>query len=363
MLTLSDRRGAIRVVDLRVLNHDQWSGQDMRTQVMLRYPGRATHPAAQAAPVSWFNDDGRGLIRVIDDEIGWVVLPLLGKRLPDHAPLWRDRPAPGPLHSSDLWLLVAALCLEPPFASADLERMTGISRLTIRRWIRHWSERRIIEHGGESLNSLVRTTHYRFAPGIGNVINAFMLEQWPMWRSGRGHPVFRPKIIRCVSSAPWETVAKVMKPSVGPCFATGLTVLERDHGDQGRRWIQTAQGLTSGEFHCYVTKEGLSTLLALPMTVVEPGMFATGPISTICVVSQRHPAMRLHAQRIHANATNPRETNFIISSPWDEGLFPRPWPYGIAALDAIDHPDRRVRDAAADAWRWWLHRRLGENGI
>ena len=58
--------------------------------------------------------------------------------------------------------------------------------------------------------------------------------------------------------------------------------------------------------------------------------------STLCVLRDDHPAMRLYESRKGSLR------------------YSYAWPWGLAALDAMDHHDPRVPQAAREAWREWV---------
>ena len=91
------------------------------------------------------------------------------------------------------------------------------------------------------------------------------------------------------------------------------------------------------EVFLYTAERDLDSLIkSLDLTLIQDPHIARIPISTICVLPDQHPAIRLYERRQNS------------------GLYPSGWPWGLAALDAIDHADARVRQAAEDAWRDWL---------
>lgn len=59
-------------------------------------------------------------------------------------------------------------------------------------------------------------------------------------------------------------------------------------------------------------------------------------LSTICVLPDEHPAIRLYERRQKS------------------GVYASGWPWGLAALDALGHRDARIRQAAEDAWKEWI---------
>jgi len=98
---------------------------------------------------------------------------------------------------------------------------------------------------------------------------------------------------------------------------------------------QTMAGVE--EIFCYTTHGNLDHVVEeLGINLIADVGDSTATFSTMCVLPDDHPAIRLYERR---------RTSGISSMGW---------PWGLAALDALDHRDARVRQAAEDAWNEWI---------
>jgi hypothetical protein len=127
------------------------------------------------------------------------------------------------------------------------------------------------------------------------------------------------------------------------CFPSGITVLEGGPGAGPKAWLmpQTMPGVD--EVFLYTTHSDLKRLVdLLGISLVADVGDTSAAVSTICVLPDEHPAIRLYERRRTS------------------GVATYAWPWGLAALDALDHKDARVRHAAEDAWRDWIDNQDGE---
>lgn len=311
---------------------------DEKTLVVLRYPGKATHPAGDLAPVSWFNEAGRGLLRVVSPGRRLVILPLLGLQLSPHAPVAASRGTRGPSRASELWLTVAAWCLPGGFTIPELIDTTGLASLTVRSWVKHMETVGLVAYD-PVLSAIGNLRRFVLPADRRAALANLVIERWREWRSGTGHPSLRPDYRHFIAKGPWRTMQRAVKNLDSPCFASGITVLEGGPGVGAKSWLMPPTSADQAEVFLYATTSGIERLVAsCDLTLLADADVADQaiPVSTICVLPDAHPAIRLYERRKNSD------------------LYPSGWPWGLAALDALDHQDARVRQAAEDAWKDWL---------
>jgi len=306
-----------------------------RAPVLITYPGASKHPAGDVAPVSWLNEEGYGLLRVVNASKGILVMPLMGRvRLP-HAPVLPRGGRRGPSRASDLWLIVSALSLPAGFTVPDLIAITGLTDRTVRPWLRSLVEAGLIAHDLQGASS-GPARRYGFVASQRHLLDSLLQDRWREWRSGTGHPSLRPHYRPFIAQQDWKDIYRRLRQEKLVCFPSGITFLEGGPGCGPRSWISA--GGSVPELFLYTTQDDVGVLASrLGISLLADKPEATGvPISTLCVLPGDHPAIRLYRTRRN------------------DAAYVHPWPWGIAALDAFDHEDARVRQAAREAWRQWL---------
>jgi hypothetical protein len=304
--------------------------------VVLRYPGKATHPAGDLAPISWFNEAGRGLLRVVGPGRQLVILPLLGLQLSPHAPDSATKGSRGPSRASELWLAVAAWCLPGGFTIPDLIETTGLSQLTVRNWMKNMVTVGLVV-SDPVLSAIGNLHRYVYLAERRASLANLVIGKWQEWKSGTGHPSLRPDYRHFVAKEPWKAMQKRLKNEQLICYPSGITVLEGGPGAGSKSWLMPPNMAGAEEVFLYTTKADLSQLVKyLDITLVVDAADSNAYLSTICVLPDDHPAIRLYERRRKS------------------GIYTTGWPWGLAALDALDHQDARVRQAAEDAWKDWI---------
>ncbi len=303
-----------------------------RVPHMIHYPGKAKHPAGEFAPVSWFNDEGIGMLRFAERSKRVIVLTLLGVLRPSHQPVALSRRTRGPSRAADLWLTVAAWCLPAGFTIPDLLTTTAISENTVRGWLKGMVDAGLIAND-PLLSATAKHHQYVFIASERKVLADFVRDQWREWRSATGHASLRPTYCRFIAQDQWRDIRSDVH---NLCFPSGITVLEGGPGLGPKAWLLPAEQAVP-ELFLYTTTRNLDLLTkALKSPMISGLLVPPDSASTICVLPDGHPAVRL----VHRRQQN--------------GSYAYHWPWGLAALDAIDHPDARVRQAATEAWESWI---------
>lgn len=342
-------RATVRVIDgqreviashqVQVLSPESFfteSSGSESTPVVLHYLGKATHPAGELAPVSWFNDAGRGLLRIVSPGHRLVILPLLGLRLSPHAPVTANKGTRGPSRASELWLAVSAWCLPAGFTIPEMVDTTGLSPLTVRNWVKNMETVGLVTV--DPVLAVVGNLHrYVFPAERRASLATLVIEKWGEWKSGTGHPHLRPDYRVFIASEPWKAMQKRISNESVTCFPSGVTVLEGGPGVGPKSWLMPQAMPGIDEVFLYTTHTDLKRLVdLLAISLVADAGNAQEAVSTVCVLPDDHPAIRLY-QRRRAS-----------------GVAAYAWPWGLAALDALDHADARVRLAAEEAWQAWI---------
>ena len=149
---------------------------------------------------------------------------------------------------------------------------------------------------------------------------------WGLWRQGRhpdrfGRPLRRYFLARAGLPRFQELASKARQPLI----PTGITVLEERAGLAPTGAIREVAFLT--------TAQGLETL-AEHMGLQLSERRETPAASEITVLDPRHPIFNICDLRRQSD----RDA----------------WPLGLAALDAVDHPNARVAGLARESWRTWI---------
>ncbi|MBA2479165.1 MAG: hypothetical protein H0V44_00775 [Planctomycetes bacterium] len=295
--------------------------------MILHYAGNQRHPAGEQAALSWVNDEGRGLIRLLQDGGPILVLQLHGPLPQEHQPIARRTGSRGPSRSSDLWVVVVAWSLPAGFTASEIADITGISTVTVRDALVKLQAIGLVDHDPR------RASTYLPCIRRGEVLHTFLTERWSEWRLGTGTPSLRPIYRSFAAIQEWNLLYRRLQPTAIRCFPTGVTALEGGPDTAQRAWL-----LPSGldpEVHCYVAAEDTERFAETAQITLLPPDRANGT-SSVCLLAADHPAMRLVA---HRRA---------------KGFYQPAWPWGLAALDAYDHPDARVRQVADEALRGWI---------
>jgi hypothetical protein len=310
-------------------------GGTRRAPILIRYSGAASHPAGDLAPVSWFNEVGHGLLRLVEPGKRFVVMPFVGRLRSPHAPVGQRDGQRGPSRASDLWLVVAAWCLPAGFAVSDLVSITGLTELTVRTWLTSMLEAGFICADPQA-GARQRAKRYVFVAAERTALEGFVQQRWQEWRSGTGHPSLRPSYRHFIAQHDWKEIHRILRSEKLLCFPSGITFLEGGPGCGPRSWI--LPGGSIPELFIYTSADDVPLLTGkLDITLLAERSSVSGvAVSTLCVLPPRHPALQLYRRR--------RES----------AIYANAWPWGIAALDAWDHEDARVRQAAREAWREWM---------
>lgn len=293
---------------------------------LLHYPGAQKHPASDQAALSWVNDQGLGLLRLIEPGKRLLVLPLTGFLRQSHDPIPRRTGQRGPSRSSDLWAVVAAWSLPAGFTTAELCDITGLSAVTVREALRRLKDLGLIADDPRRPGFLMPCL------GHGDILRTFLIERWSEWRRGTGTPQLRPDLRGFVAHQDWPLLHKRLAAAGIAAWPTGATALEGGPLTSQRAWL-IPSGLEP-EVHLIIAASSLADFAR--SAAVNLSSDPRQGSSSLCVLAEDHPALRLIAHRTQ------------------RGFYQPAWPWGLAALDALEHRDARVRQAAEEALREWI---------
>ena len=332
LLTIMDGVEAVvfeQAVQIRSSNQlPSVADEPSRIPVVLWYEGAASHPAGDQAPISWVNDDGRGLIRLVQPGKRVLLLPLIGLRKSPHEPIAPRSGKRGPSRSSDLWLIATAWCLPAGFTASSVSDITGISAVTVWKWIHDMEDNGYIaENPQASQKAFVLRASQR------EPLANLMLERWSEWRRGTGIPSLRPVYYHFTANDDWKRLQPLIRKHPIRCFPSGVTVLEGGPECGPKSWI--SPGGLLPELYLYVSASDQELLVKVAGLALRRERERADD-STLCVLGDDHPAMRLYEFRKNSQ------------------IYSYAWPWGLAALDAMDHHDPRVPQAAREAWREWI---------
>lgn len=295
---------------------------------VLHYLGKDRHPGGDQAAVSWLNDGGVGLLRLIKKGGPILVLPVQGRLRQEHHPIARRTGRRGPSRSSDLWVVVAALSLPDGFTIPAVSDITGLSVVTVRDALRKLQELGLVAKDPRKSDG--------FIPCLakGAMLSTFLTERWSEWRRGTGTPSLRPTYRFFAAIQEWPLIHRRLQGESITCFPTSVTALEGGPDTAQKAWLMPS-GLNP-EIHCYVTNDDVDRFAAAAHVNLSTTGPAQGIRSSVCLLSPSHPVMRLVAYRRA------------------KGFYQPAWPWGLAALDACDHGDARVRQVAREALQEWI---------
>jgi hypothetical protein len=297
------------------------------TPVILLYERAAIHPAGDQAPISWVNGEGRGLLRIVNPGKQVLLLPLIGSKKSLHEPIAPRAGKRGPSRSSDLWLIISGWCQPFGFTASSMSDITGISSVTVWKWIHDMEDNGYIAENPQS-NQKTYVLRFNQREALANLV----MERWSEWRRGTGIPSLRPTYYFFTANDEWKQLRERIRNQSLRCFPSGITVLEGGPECGPKSWI-TSGGLLP-ELNLYVAASDQGRLAEAANLVLRRERERSDD-STLCVLRDDHPAMRLYVSRREAL------------------IYSNPWPWGLAALDAMDHHDPRVIQAAREAWREW----------
>lgn len=299
-----------------------------RMPVVLWYDGSASHPAGDQAPMSWVNGDGRGLLRLVQPGKRVLLLPLIGAKRSPHEPIAPRAGKRGPSRSSDLWLIATAWCQPAGFTANSISDITGISAVTVWKWIHDMEDNGYIAENPQS-----NQKSYVLRMSQRETLANLVMERWSEWRRGTGIPSLRPTYYHFTASDDWKRLQPLIQKHALHCFPSGITVLEGGPDCGPKAWI--SPGGLLPELNLYVTASDLEQLVKVAGLVLRRQRERDDD-STLCVLRDDHPAMRLYEHRKRSH------------------IYCYVWPWGLAALDAMNHHDPRVPQAAREAWREWV---------
>jgi len=333
--TSSDRRVLLRILSndeplakpiaFEVATPQQVLPTYRKTPLFYHYPGKARHPAGQEATVSWFNDDGEGCLRIIGAD-RLVLLPLTGWDAPPAAAALPERNGHGPARSMDLWLAVAAL-LDPHEISAQrLAKTTEINQATVYEFLNQAANRRlavVTDHQG-------RGRRFRVTPDMVPVLGEFIRTSWLEWRAGLVTGRVAAHRTYFVTAMGWDALSDDARH---PLIPTGLSWLEGyGSGNPGAR-VSALGSVDRIQVLCRAS-DWAEHVLGTSQSRLRPERTRAYD-SEVNVLSDDHPLWRIIEHR--------KAGDFAVA-----------WPGGMRALDALDDPEARVRDAAAAAWADWI---------
>jgi len=307
--------------------------------VLIHFAGKQRHPLGEQAQISWYNDEGEGLILHHGNGIGVIAMPLRGHQEVEHLPFAarRENDGRGPIRLVELWVLLTALCWpRTPLKIERFQMITGVSLVSLRP-----AMRRLVDHGFLSRRRAQdgRTYLYRAVFETPEYLEEYVHYLWSAWRGGDGAAGFKAIRRYFYTQLPWRAMDTSSEPwrDVWP---TGLTFME------GGPKALDAPLVTGG------TSIPTLDLYAIGNDIAEVGQALGLQLSrkrepdmqgSLCLIDADHPVARIYLARE------------------DYGIR---WPSGFAAMDAMDHDDARVRQEARKLWRDWIsnQRREYEKG-
>lgn len=314
---------------------------------IIHFPGKTRHPAGEESAHSWFNDHGEGWLRIRTKE-QHIIFPLTGPVIDAEASAIPSRGLRGPPRSLDLWLAASALLRLRSITSESLHSDTGFNAFNIHRWLTQSAERGHLEKSTKS--PLLRFKRYKVPPeqvyNLAEQIRVF----WGAWRQGDTLPRLKPLRRYFVANCDWSSLKKHSGPEV---YATGISWFE---GNDGGRTLLTPSGsIPQLSFICRASQwKMIQSDLAITSREERKRPYD----SEVTILQDDHPILRMITHR-EAACGNPDSQEHL----WMIGLKIPPaemaWPSGFRALDAMDDPAPRVREAAERSWKYWVQSTAG----
>lgn len=311
----------------RASNVPSVTEEPSRLPVVLCYEGAASHPAGDQAAISWVNSEGKGILRLVQPGKRVLLLPLIGLKKSPHEPIAPRAGKRGPSRSSDLWLIATAWCQPAGFTASSISDITGISGATVWKWMQDMETNGYFAENPQA-NQKTYVLRWSQRQALANLV----VGRWSEWRRGTGTLPLRPTYYYFSANEDWKQIQPIIRKHDICCFPTGVTVLEGGPECGPKSWI-TPGGLLP-ELNLYTTVSSQKQLTKVISLVLRKEREREDD-STLCVLADDHPAVRLYERRSKIPMANA-------------------WPWGFAALDALEHHDPRVPQAAREAWREWV---------
>jgi len=295
--------------------------------VLIHFAGKRRHPLGEQAQLSWYNDDGEGLILHHGKDGSVIAMPLRGHQDVEHLPFAarRENDGRGPIRLVELWVLLTALCWpRTPLKIERFQMVTGVSLVSLRPAVR-----RLVDHGFLSRRRAQdgRTYLYRAVFETPEYLEEYVHYLWSAWRSGDGAAGFKAIRRYFYTQLPWRAMDTSSERAVWP---TGLTFMEG--GPKALDAPLVTGGTSNPTLDLYAIGKDIAEMgraLGLQLSRKrEPDMQGS-----LCLIDADHPVARIYLARA------------------DYGIR---WPSGFAAMDALDHDDARVRQEARKLWRDWI---------
>ncbi len=277
------------------------------------YPGARRDPLGRSAPASWINGEGRGLIHI--EQQGRLIHLVLDGASNRYTSAVKITP-------TGFLLAAIALALPAQITGRRVCDLTRYSTFSVWRWLEALEKERWIYPVGTEQRSQVFCLT---AAGI--VACAGRVEAgWPTWRRSAklGRKVAPPERRYFLSLADSDDYLSAAGDQ--PLIATGIESLFRDGKLMPMGSVRETAFMTTA-----LGMERLREKFAL--TTRSERDFAGASEATI--LPENHPFFAMTAYR-------------------QQCKFEPGWPAGFAALDAIDHQDLRVCDAARSQWEQWI---------
>lgn len=320
---------------VRVIEEAQLRGESLGVDVVIHYRGSRRHPHDEDAPISWFNDDGRGLLRMLDSQRS-LLLPLRGVVRQEHEPMTRQGGSRGPSRTSDLWAVVGALCLPSWFTIRDATQLTGFSANTLRPALSRLFDLGLVDMRPSTTNS----RQWRYRPQLDDplAVADFLRVNWSEWRQGGGTAEIKAHYRYFFPSLAWSLVGTRVMTKEVTAWPTGSTYLEGGPGAAPDA-VLAASRIPECEIYCTDTSlDAVAKRLGVTLSRSRD----RGMTGRVCVLNAEHPIMRIYQAR------------------QQKAIYSPPWPLGLAALDALDHAEERVRMEAKSALKRWLANQVSE---